>query len=65
MSNHCINCFVELNCLDEDPNGDKNCVCAKCRAEESHDFDAEPDVKFDRAGRPMESERVINKIIIS
>jgi len=52
---HCISCQVELNALDEDPNGDKNCVCAKCRAEERHDFDREPNVKFDRAGRRIDT----------
>lgn len=48
---HCINCGVKLkDCFDRDPNGDPNCVCAKCKAEESHDFDVEPDVVFDRGG---------------
>ena len=48
---YCINCDQELiSAYDDDPNGNKNCVCAKCRAEEEHDFDLEPDVEFDRAG---------------
>lgn len=49
--NYCINCSTELTVVDEDPNGDKNCVCARCRAEEKHDFDREPNVTFDRLGR--------------
>ena len=48
---YCINCGVRLGEVDNDPNGDKNCVCARCRAEESHDFDVEPNAKYDRAGR--------------
>lgn len=48
--NYCINCGDDLCCLDDDPNGEKNCVCARCRAVEDHDFDVEPDVTFDRAG---------------
>jgi hypothetical protein len=46
----CINCGTDLCCIDYDPNGDKNATCARCRAEEEHDFDAEPDVKFARNG---------------
>jgi len=56
MSEYCLNCGTELNCLDEDPNGDRNVVCAKCRAEDDHDFDAEPDVRFGRDGRLVEAE---------
>jgi len=48
---HCIGCGTELNCLDEDPNGDKSVECVRCRAEAKHDFDKEPDVVFDRLGR--------------
>lgn len=51
---YCINCQTELNCLDEDPNGDQNCICAKCRAEENHDFDLEPNVVFERDGSMRE-----------
>ena len=50
----CINCGVELNVADEDPNGDKNPDCAKCRAEERHDFDREPWALFDRYGERIE-----------
>ncbi len=56
--NDCINCLTELNSLDDDPNGDKNCVCAQCRAEEAHDFDAEPNVRYDRAGRLIDTEEI-------
>jgi hypothetical protein len=48
----CVNCGVELNeAIDSDPNGAKNAVCSKCKAEEAHDFDLEPNVVFDRHGR--------------
>jgi len=53
---YCIGCGEELCCLDDDPNGDKNCICARCRAEEDHDFDAEPDVVFDRRGWRVDDE---------
>jgi len=53
---YCIICFVKLNALDDDPNGDKNCVCAKCRAEEAHNYDTEPDAKYNRAGRRIEKQ---------
>ena len=46
----CISCQVELNALDEDPNGEQNATCAKCRAEENHDFDAKPNAQFTRSG---------------
>jgi len=47
---HCLSCGVDLGCIDEDPNGDKNATCAQCRAEEEHDFDADPSARFDRFG---------------
>jgi hypothetical protein len=59
--NYCINCSEELNVLDEDPNGDKNCVCAKCRAEESHDYDAEPNAEYDRAGHRIDKNKYNTK----
>lgn len=46
----CLGCGVLLGHLDRDPNGDENATCARCRAEENHDFDADPNVTFDRAG---------------
>jgi hypothetical protein len=46
----CLNCLEELCGLDDDPNGEHNATCAKCRAEEDHDFDAEPDAVFNRDG---------------
>lgn len=52
---NCIGCGTELDCRDDDPNGDGNCTCAKCRAEEGHDFDRAPDVKFSRAGSMFET----------
>lgn len=56
---YCVNCTVELSYIDDDPNGEKNCVCARCRAEEEHDFDAEPDVGFDRYGNIIELDNSI------
>lgn len=55
---HCLNCGTILCCLDEDPNGDQNAVCAKCRAEEAHDFDAEPNAKFGRNGSRIDTDPV-------
>jgi len=52
----CLGCGTELCILDEDPNGEMDCVCVRCRAEEDHDFDKEPDVMFDRAGRRIDEE---------
>jgi hypothetical protein len=51
----CINCGVPLGFMDEDPNGDSNCVCKKCRAEENHDFDRKPNVRFNRHGIRIEN----------
>ncbi len=51
MKDYCIICGVDLTVVDEDPNGEKNCTCAKCRAEENHDFDAEPNAVFSRGGQ--------------
>ena len=50
----CLNCSTFLCHVDDDPNGEHNCVCARCQAEEEHDFDAEPNVKFDRSGNRIE-----------
>lgn len=46
----CIGCHDVMGWLDRDPNGAENATCARCRAEERHDFDVEPDVVFDRKG---------------
>ena len=50
MIEYCLGCGEELNCLDDDPNGGRNATCARCRAEEEHDFDTEPGVEFNRDG---------------
>jgi hypothetical protein len=47
---YCFSCGTELNAIDRDPNGDMPCKCARCTAEEKHDFDKEPNVTFTRAG---------------
>lgn len=47
---NCIGCGVQLCCVDDAPNGDHFCTCVRCRAEERHDFDLEPNVRFDRCG---------------
>lgn len=47
----CPACWTPLvDAIDSDPNGDMNATCARCRAEEEHDFDAEPGVTFNRYG---------------
>lgn len=59
MSNergNCIDCGEELCHLDDDPNGDRNSTCARCKAHYSHDFGAEPGAVFSRSG-----ERIDNK----
>lgn len=55
MADHCISCDTVLTVIDDDPNGDKNCVCARCEAEEGHDFDADPWVLFNRCGERMDA----------
>lgn len=52
----CIDCGTALCHLDDDPNGDRNATCAQCRAQDGHDFDAEPNASFSRTG-----ERADNK----
>lgn len=52
---HCIDCGTEMNLLDDDPNGNQNATCARCRAESEHDFDAEPNVVFTRTGEPVDA----------
>ena len=52
MADLCLMCHTELGPVDDDPNGDKNCVCVRCLAEEGHDFDA--NVEFDRDGSRIE-----------
>ena len=43
---YCLNCGTKLGVHIDDT----TTSCATCQAEEQHDFDAEPNVKFDRAG---------------
>jgi hypothetical protein len=50
-----MGCNEELSSVDDDPNGDWTIMCARCQAEEEHDYDVEPGVVFDRHGR-----RVVN-----
>lgn len=50
----CMNCPNELGAIDDDPNGAHNLICAKCTAEQSHDFDAEPHAEFNRSGKRIE-----------
>jgi len=47
---HCIGCGIDLSCIDDDPNGDQNCVCARCRAEQEHNFNEDPRAVFSRSG---------------
>lgn len=56
MIEHCIDCQEPLiDCVDSDPNGERNITCARCRAEQNHDFDVEPNVVFDRCGHMTEN----------
>jgi hypothetical protein len=48
---YCIGCTEKLTHIDDDPNGEHNAECARCRAESEHDFDEEPNVVFDRFGQ--------------
>lgn len=52
----CIGCGTELNALDDDPNRTCGSTCARCIAEEAHDFDAEPDATFSRSGQRIQIE---------
>lgn len=54
MCNYCIGCGVELSHIDDDPNGESNTTCARCRAEEDFDFDKDPTAEFDRFGQLIE-----------
>lgn len=47
---HCIGCQTELLFIDKDNEGRLGPTCLRCLAEEKHDFDLYPDVKFDRFG---------------
>ena len=51
---HCIGCQTELLDCDLDPNGEENSDCVRCRAEEDHDFDAEPNAVFNRFGERVD-----------
>ena len=56
VKDYYIGCGTEMiHGIDSDPNGERNATCAQCRAEEDHDFDREPNVWFDRAGRITEA----------
>lgn len=51
---YCLSCPEELCHLDDSPNGARNATCARCRAEESHDFDREPQAIFSRSGERLD-----------
>lgn len=51
---NCLGCGDSLCHLDDDPNGDQNATCARCRAQENHDFDAEPNAVFSRSGERVD-----------
>jgi hypothetical protein len=51
IKDRCIGCNEPyMPHIDNDPNGERNASCIKCRTEESHDFDLEPDAQIDRFG---------------
>lgn len=55
MTDHyCYGCSCDLGYHDCDPNGDWPSCCKQCQAEEEHDFDAEPNVRFNRLGHRIE-----------
>lgn len=60
--NHCINCGVELEGCDHDPNGEQNPICARCVAEEDHDFDVEPNATFNRTGERVDVPTIFVKV---
>lgn len=53
----CIDCGEPLLGCDSDPNGDKNSTCARCRAEDKHDFDRFPGAVFNRSGERIDEGR--------
>jgi uncharacterized protein YjiS (DUF1127 family) len=57
---NCMTCQVELGHVDEDPNGDIGTKCARCLAEEEHDFDVLRDAEYDRSGNLIE--RIQNEL---
>lgn len=50
-------CIVCQDLLSEDVDGADAAKCARCVAEENHDFDREPHVTFERNGERVEHER--------
>lgn len=59
----CLSCPEQLCIVDDDPNGEGNATCAKCRAEEDHDFDKEPGAVFSRSGERIDNIRTKVSII--
>lgn len=51
---YCISCNTDLSIIDRNPDGRENATCARCRAEEEHDFNKEPKAKFTRGGHRIE-----------
>lgn len=60
---YCLECSNVLSAIDADPDGSVGCTCARCLAEQRHDFDREPGAKFDRRGQridePVEAPKVV------
>jgi hypothetical protein len=54
---YCVGCGTEMLPIDDDPNGAKNAICARCTAEEAHDFTRFPKARFDRLGNEIERTR--------
>lgn len=52
---YCLECGVPLSAIDNDPNEGKNTICARCHAQNCHDFDAEPQARYDRRGRRVDT----------
>lgn len=60
---YCVGCGTEMLPIDDDPNGAKNAICARCTAEEAHDFSRWPKVRFDRSGHEIERKKATTQAV--
>lgn len=54
QTRYCLGCTDELQPHDDDANGTKNTTCKRCIAMDDHDFDAEPNARFNRLGERVD-----------
>lgn len=59
----CINCNCQLLDVYNDPDGDSNIECVKCRTEAEHNFDEDPGAKFDRSGKRVDVRFTIGQLV--